>query len=1541
MTSPASFSLRSLGRLFRAPRVGLPPSAGRATVLDGVCAVALTEAGICESAALGASYPAAAGARAWDDQREHSSVNVLGQPLTSVCVGEPRGALAAALGLALGGQRATVFLSGPDLMAVQDLLGQAVGQRVPLVIHLACRSAVGHAEALGTGHEAYHAARDRGLIQLFAINAQEAADLTLIARCVSEICLVPALVAMDAEQTAAALQDVRLPDDQLVQSLIGESSARIESPTEAQRFLFGDERRRVPRLHNLDRPMMLSPLQGSESWPLGAAGGRPYFADHVQGALCEAFDVFAAQAGRKYAPCFEHEVDGANIVLVAQGSAVETAVAVADRLRTLERLKVGVLGIRCLRPFPADQLATWLAGAEVVAVLERVDTPLAGDGPVLLELRAALDRNRASARSGRRRPAPGTPDRPHLVNVPFGLGGLPLRTADLSTLIRTLSNETPPLIYLGLQFGGATSSFPKRQAVLDAVHRCYAQLDTLGLRSSDPPPDVRPEGATTIAIHRLAGDAMESVSAESAALIHGALGGGLRSRPCLTWQRFDQACVDYVTHAPGRLCDPGDDVSADIAVVASRRVHPHMSLAHRLVPNGAILLATEYPAIEPCGSLPPHVCRDLRHKNIRLYVVSLPRDDGGRPGLLNEILLGGLTALFMRRLDDHERVRRKFRSAREALLQDVPEQERAHRLEAFLAAMEGIEPVDLETFQPPKAGASPTGIPTPPSVRRLGRSDNTLDCLPRFWGQTGALYRAGATDELTADPYQAMGAVPPISSTFRDVSTSRKRLPIFDPQTADGHGRLWTTCPDASVVPLVISPRALVNAGVELAAARGRPADALRGIAGQLAQRVSRIVKSRDANTAAHTAADLLREAFDHLVEKTQMPESRKDSLQEALEIVMDQVGELSLVRTPVFFDELERASGGSGELFGLIVNPDACKSVALLLEVCGGRGLKAVEQTPRELEKARRLWDLWQQLPDTSGQTIERVRAHPGVGPLAAVMLSRHCQLAMAAGDAAEAGSGARLGLSRVLAVAEFHLQPKLQEHLDRIELLRGKLGERIRESLADALPVADLDALAEGLDLLGQTKVDLTTLAGKVDAAVTDRRVDAAQLGRLVEVARGLADLHWRLAKGPDGLGRARAGLAIAPGTVSSWAGVFPHNPFQVPVVIDACGETAALARGLVEGQLHQALGGFRLLRWAELELDEPAEAAGAVEALRGLRFCDLKASERKLCPPLLLIADGAFLASRGLSQVVGLLNSDLPVKLIVLSDIGGKSDGGSCLNALDRYPTAPDVDLALLALLCRRAFVVQNSLAFDRQFVEGLLGALAFDGPAFVHIHAPSPERHGFDPSRLHGQAQLAVRSRAFPLFTFDPSAAGVFGSCLDLSSNPDVDAPWSGGEDGRPLTPVDWMVTEQRFAPFLRPLADVDPQPTPVAEYLELGADDRDGRTPFVATCQGDQSRRLVVGPPLVADADERGRLWRVLQELAGVVTPFTKNVRQEAERELAEHGQTQLDALKQQYESRLAELKDSFETEATKRVAGRLMTLAGYAARQGRDGDKGT
>ena len=56
----------------------------------------------------------------------------------------------------------------------------------------------------------------------------------------------------------------------------------------------------------------------------------------------------------------------------------------------------------------------------------------------------------------------------------------------------------------------------------------------------------------------------------------------------------------------------------------------------------------------------------------------------------------------------------------------------------------------------------------------------------------------------------------------------------------------------------------------------------------------------------------------------------------------------------------------------------------------------------------------------------------------------------------------------------------------------------------------------------------------------------------------------------------------------------------------------------------------------------------------ALNDLHWQDLAADELELCPPLVLIGSDEMLAAQGLGQVIWLLNSGLPVKMLVLSDL-----------------------------------------------------------------------------------------------------------------------------------------------------------------------------------------------------------------------------------------------------------------------------------------------
>ncbi|MEK8021917.1 MAG: 4Fe-4S binding protein [Candidatus Parabeggiatoa sp.] len=1517
--------------------------AGIKTVLDGNTAVAATEACIAEAAGLGATFPADAAAYAWQAEQQRRGKNCFGKTLTGRDTEGARGALAAAIGLSMSGARATTFLSSPDVMSAQDWLVTAVGRLVPLVVHLTNRTLAAHAGALGSGHKAYHVSADSGFFILHASTVQEAVDFSLIARRVAELTLIPGLVAMDGEQIALAAQEVELPHPEWVRQFLGDPDDEITSPTAAQKMLFGETRRRVPRWHNLDRPVMHGALQGPDTWTLGAVAKHPYFHHHLNAILEESFALLSKHTGRTLGPVSSYQTDNAQIVLVAQGSSIETLQAVAAYMREVRKIKVGVLGIHGIRPFPGAQIAEHLKKKRIVAVLERVDTPLAADPPLMRQVRAALERALENGRLGSAI-HPGYPlikdkQLPRFRSVVYGLGGQALRAADLITLCETLEEKDQGRIFLGFEFARAKSLYPKRQVLLDNLRRAYPDIAHLGLRSQQPAPDLRPAGAITVAIHNLSEQSGKGLSVEAAVLLYRLLGGWIRSRPGVFQERWISGWLDIFTYSPQSLRDPGDDLPIDLAVLTA----PHRLQKSQLElrQEGILLAVSSQDDAALWQSLAPEIREDIERKKIRLYSISsseIAHTSAFSPQATTfTVILGSLlgTLLDSGLLDI--KVRRILNSYEDSL-HHLAEKERTARLNAFKMGLETVRQIDYQML-PVQASNAP--VPwhdeAPMAVRHLGQSGATYDSLPRFWDQVGVLYRNGDLAELIPDPYLATGIIPPLSSTFRDLSIARNSLPAFDPSTCTGCGQCWTRCPDSAIGSVVLSPTALIDAGIKLTGG-----ETLRMAATKLAARLHSL--GRDTDITYNTVGEFIQDAFAGLKDKLPLNDERKQALTEAVSALNDKMGDLPVARTEAFFYERERYQRETGELLSLLINPDACKACGLCISACEPGALTAAPQTQERVQKAHQLWRIWEHLPDTSGKTIEQASTHAQVGAMPAILLSRHCQFAIAGGDNAEAGSGEKIALRLALAVTEFQRQPLINRFLQEITEVRDKLMASIRNHLVDALPTDDLDALAKGLEGIRSEKSPLSALTEKIDNAAEQGHIDAIALRRQVKITQALDELHWRLSKGEQGLGRARLSLAIAPGTLTSWAGTWPDNPFQVPVAIDLNSDTAQLASGLLEGQLREAAKGLALLRQAKLELDKPDEAARSTQTLESLHWRDLTQEEQQRCPPLLLVGNDEVLSGKGFSALTRLLSTDLPLKIMVLADLdlelGTANVAGSPMAVAKEAKTEP----SLLALAQRHAYIVQTSIANTSHFLNSLEAALEFSGPALIHVHAPSPEQHGFAPDQTLTQANLAINSRVFPLFRYHPEGEGVFGSRISLSGNP---APEETvyQEAETIITPVDWAVHERRFAPYFSPLNTTDPSPIPVADYLKLDAAARQRKTPFVSVIHtltpneeekagekeaSDETVRLKVGPALMAACEERIEAWRTLQELAGLVTPFTKAVEAQLKQEISEAHQAELAAQKAEYEARIENLRAEMEAEIADRVKGQLMTLAGYS-----------
>ncbi len=1416
MAGLRSVAIHWYRRVFGAPAGSDIREEGLTTVLDGSTAVALSESGMAC----------------------HSVNSAEG----------PRGRVAAATGLALTGRRATASLSGTEIAAAQDLLHSAAGKHTPLVLHLDTRALVAHGATLGSGHESVHLSADSGFFMLFAANVQEAVDFSHIARRVAEESLVPGMVIMDSEQTALAPQNTRLLSPAQVRSFLGSASEQIESPTAAQKLIFGETRRRVPAWHDLDEPALIGALYDRDSFALGAAARGPFFDAFVETSLLQSFEQFAGKTGRHYDAISRYRLDNADIVLLAQGSAIETARVAADVLRERHKIKAGVLGIHVLRPFPAAAIREALTGCERVFVLERQVSPLAGEPPLCREIRATLDDLE-------------TPKRPACSPVIYGVGGLALRVSDLLELGTRASSASASPVYLGMAFDDAAADQPKRAVMLDALRRAYPGIGELGIRASTELPAQPQRGTLTIAIQRTAGSDEKALLGTVGSMLLQLDEGRIRSHPAVSWDHWSGIRTDWLTHGDDSLQDPGDDLVADITLV---------------VPRNEVLLG----------------------QGQKAFRLPLETDCIDR----SEVLLGALFGLLQDAgLIDHKP--RRIIAARKTLLEGVDSIRRDALAAAFQSGLELATEIEGDATDVALRTATWEGE-TPAAVRHLGRDDDHFASLPRFWDQTGVLYRDARTDRLTADPFLATGTMPPLSSTFHDTSGGRSKLPAFDPSLCTGCGKCWTHCPDSAIGVVASKPAVLIDAGINRSGA-----DAVRQVSGKLAARI--ISSNRKAEKVPVTFGEMLGDAYEWLKDKMPLPDERKQAIDDGVRNIIAELGALPVAVTQPFFHAAEAAKKDSAELLSIVINPEACKSCGLCVSNCEPEALRGVPQDADVLRKARELWSVFSATPDTLSETLERVAQDPDVGGMAAILLSRYCQFAMPGGDPAEAGSGEKIAVRLALSATEYHQQPIVQRFAKNLAEAGESLSSLLNETLSATLAIEDFDAVSEKLRNTSSPRVDLQDLADSVADNSADHSVDTDYLLGLIELANRIRSAHHQLMAGEHGLGRARYGLAVAGGSTAAWAGAFPHNPFQAPVLIDMSGDAAQLSVGLIEGHLEQTVDLIRLLRLARLEVDRPDGAAWKREALNTLSWRDLDTDELALCPPLILLGSDEMLAGQGLSQLIWLLNSGLPVKVLVLSALDFGLSGTPTNN--------PRGSLGLLALAQRNAFVAQTSVATAEHLGDSMLRALACQGPALIQVYTPSPERHGFKPSRTLAQAQAAIDSRALPLFRYDPNAAGVFGSRISLDGNPE------DSEGG--MTLAHWALGQERFASNFETLKSDAAAPVELREWLLLDAKGRKGKCPYVTTLDEDKEQRHAVSPALADATAACLANWQTLQELAGIVTPFTERLEQEIRAALAADHQSELDTQKKNFDAEIRQIKEQTQAEIASKIRSRLLQLA--------------
>src|SRR6187549_3873234 len=246
---------------------------GIPVVADGSEAIAHVETRISEGSCAYPITPSTTMAALYQAAVADGGTNLWGTPLRFIEPESEHSSASAAEGFALAGGRVTNFTAGQGLILMKEVLYVIAGKRLPAVFHVGARALTSQALNIHAGHDDVMAVADTGWGILFARNAQEAADLAAIARRVAEAAQTPFFVVQDGFLTTHTLENVRLPEDELLRDFVGD-----------------------PRIHIRDlfdpaEALMTGVVQNQDSYMKGRIGQRA-FSGLIPDAFREAADAW-------------------------------------------------------------------------------------------------------------------------------------------------------------------------------------------------------------------------------------------------------------------------------------------------------------------------------------------------------------------------------------------------------------------------------------------------------------------------------------------------------------------------------------------------------------------------------------------------------------------------------------------------------------------------------------------------------------------------------------------------------------------------------------------------------------------------------------------------------------------------------------------------------------------------------------------------------------------------------------------------------------------------------------------------------------------------------------------------------------------------------------------------------------------------------------------------------------------------------------------------------------------------------------------------
>lgn len=280
-------------------------------------------------------------------------------------------ALSVLQGGVLAGARTFTGTSSQGLALMYEPYIRTSTMRMPIVMALVTREVISPQTVWGGQQDAV-TVREAGWIQIWCETVQEILDSVVQAYKIAENkeVLLPVNICYDGFTLSHMAERVELPEQELVDQFLPKPDITHLKLDPAN-------------------PMSVDPLTAGPM--LTEFRHKQVMAmNRAKEVIVEVQEEWRRMFGRDYGGLIEnYRLEDADIALVCLGSPAGTARVVIDEMRE-QGIKVGLLRIRVLRPFPVDEVRQALSKTKAIGVIDRNVSFAAGFGVSYLEIKQAF-----------------------------------------------------------------------------------------------------------------------------------------------------------------------------------------------------------------------------------------------------------------------------------------------------------------------------------------------------------------------------------------------------------------------------------------------------------------------------------------------------------------------------------------------------------------------------------------------------------------------------------------------------------------------------------------------------------------------------------------------------------------------------------------------------------------------------------------------------------------------------------------------------------------------------------------------------------------------------------------------------------------------------------------------------------------------------------------------------------------------------------------------------------------------------------------------